>query len=98
MAGWAPSALAQQWGAGYARAILARLPNARLGRLRVVSPTASSLLRGKKESGGSAKREHPLCAEPSAGRRGSSLPQSLVRGLTTESNKQKLLWSWEVPR
>lgn len=80
MAGWAPSAPAQQRGARYARAILAGLPNAGLGRLRVVPPTASGLPRVKRESGGSAKREHPLCAEPSAGRTGSELPQSLVGG------------------
>lgn len=43
MAGWASSAPAQQPGARYARATLAGLPNAGLGRLRVVSPTASSL-------------------------------------------------------
>lgn len=48
MAGWAPSALAQQWGARYARAILAGLPNAGLGRLRVLSPTASGLPKEKR--------------------------------------------------
>lgn len=47
--------------------------------------------KGKRESGGSAKREHPLCAEPSAGRRGSELPQSLVGVLTTESNRETAL-------
>lgn len=79
MAGWAPSAPAQQRGARYARAILAGLPNAELGRLRVVSPTASGLPR-EKESQAGPQRESTRCARsPLLGEGGVSSP-SLLSG------------------
>lgn len=89
MAGWAPSAPAQQLGARYARAILAGLPNAGLGRLRVVSPTASGLPR-EKESQEGPRRESTRCAQsPLLGEGGAHSPSLLGGGvLTTESNNR----------